>query len=400
MGNRHRTGLVLLGTGLAGACGPLDAEPPTVRLRAPVEQRGVLAFGIEAHDAEPGLARVEQRVDQGEWAELERSKPGAPEWLLDSRGLSDGTHVLQVRALDHAWRPNVAEARVAFTVDNTPPQLQVTALSRTAAPATVLGLLVEASEPLVDPTAAGLGQEVALVPAEVEGWWRGLLGVPIDTAPGPQTVVLRGTDVAGNSFEQDILVEVQPRSFPRGGTIRLSKKQTAARKDRAAIEQMRETRDAAYTWWTPERHWTGGMQRPIEGGRRTSAFGRYRTYSDGRKSHHLGTDLAHARGTPVHASNGGIVKAAGWQHLFGNAVIINHGQSLATSYNHLDSLAVSEGDTVEKGQLIGTLGSTGQSTGPHLHWGMQVGLVEVDPESWPAHGFAVPDTEQRREGSP
>lgn len=387
MGQRHRTRLGLA-LGLAG-CGPLDAEAPVLVLAAPTEQRGILAFEIEARDAEPGLARVEVQVDDGTWETVALPGSRGLQWLLDSRTLPDGEHTLRARATDHAWQPNTTETTVSFAVDNTPPALTVAPLSRTAAPATVLGLLVESSEPLVAPTAAGLGQEVALVPAEVEGWWRGLLGVPIDTEPGAQTVVLRGTDVAGNTVQQDISVEILRRSFPRGGTIRLSKKQTAARKDRAAIDQMRATRDAAYTWWTPEQLWEGAMQRPIDGGRRTSPFGRYRTYSDGRKSHHLGTDLAHARGTPVHASNAGIVKAAGWQHLFGNAIIINHGQSLATSYNHLDSLAVEVGDTVEKGQLIGTLGSTGQSTGPHLHWGMQVGLVEVDPESWPAHGFAV-----------
>ena len=73
---------------------------------------------------------------------------------------------------------------------------------------------------------------------------------------------------------------------------------------------------------------------------------------------------------------------AGWQAIFGNVVIVHHGQGLTTSYNHLDEVRVAVGEPVEGGDIIGLLGSTGQSTGPHLHWGVTVAETAVDPAEW------------------
>lgn len=393
-GRRGAAALVLGGGGLGlglGGCGLLDRSPPTLRL-GPAPGPGADPVAVTVAAADPGgtgVAEVAVQLDDGPWRPLAGER-----WHQPRSALAHGPHTLRVRARDRAWPAHTTIAQRDFVVDRQPPVLTVDDRSRAAAPATVLGLLVHADEALVAPRAVGLGQDVPLVPAEPgaeagPGWWRGLLGVPIATPPGHSAVVIHAADTNENTVEMTIPVEIQAREFPDGGTIRLSRRQTAARKDQAAIDAMRATRDAAYTWWHPTALWSGAMLRPVAG-RRSSAFGRVRRYSDGTRRHHLGTDLADRRGSPVVASNAGIVKAAGWQHLFGNAVIINHGLALATSYNHLDSVAVAPGDRVEKGQVIGTLGSTGQSTGPHLHWGMQVGTVEVDPEAWPADGFALP----------
>ena len=90
------------------------------------------------------------------------------------------------------------------------------------------------------------------------------------------------------------------------------------------------------------------------------------------------------------AAAAGTVMVANEQAIFGNVVIVNHGHQVATSYNHLDSVAVEIGDQVEPGDVLGTLGSTGQSTGPHLHWGLEVGVVAVDPSEWLETGFDTP----------
>ena len=214
-----------------------------------------------------------------------------------------------------------------------------------------------------------------------------LVGIGVATPTEPTKLTVTATDTLGNSTTCEVPVVVTATDFARGGYIRLSSTQVKARKDTEALQAMRAARTAAYAFVDPLQHWNGDTIRPIEG-RRTSPFGRYRTYSDGRKKHHLGTDLANITGTPVKSALSGVVRAAGWQHLFGNAVIVHHGQGLTSSYNHLSAINVEEGQRGEAGQLVGKLGSTGQSTGPHLHWGMQVGDVEVDPERWPAHGFS------------
>ena len=150
---------------------------------------------------------------------------------------------------------------------------------------------------------------------------------------------------------------------------------------------MRKERDDVYRHKDPEQRWAGPMLRPT-GGRRTSAFGRYRTYSDGQRSYHTGTDLADVVGTPVAAAAAGVVRQAGWQHIFGNVVMLDHGQGVSTSYNHLSAVRVQVGDVVQAGDIVGEVGSTGQSTGPHLHWSLVVDGTAVDAEEWLTRDFS------------
>ena len=95
-------------------------------------------------------------------------------------------------------------------------------------------------------------------------------------------------------------------------------------------------------------------------------------------------------GTPIYAGNSGIVTLAGRLHLYGKSVIINHGHGVSSSYNHLSKIHVAPEEQVEKGQLIGLMGATGQVTGSHLHWGMVVNGIAVDPEEWTERDFSIP----------
>ena len=85
---------------------------------------------------------------------------------------------------------------------------------------------------------------------------------------------------------------------------------------------------------------------------------------------------------PVKAPNNGIIRFAGHTILCGNNVIIDHGQYVFSKIFHLSKLLVRSGQYVKKGQIIGLCGSTGISTGPHIHWEMWVGSTKVDPNSW------------------
>ena len=83
---------------------------------------------------------------------------------------------------------------------------------------------------------------------------------------------------------------------------------------------------------------------------------------------HEGVDFGVSTGTPVHASDGGTVKVAGWYYAYGLAVVIDHGGGYTTLYGHNSSLLVHVGDRVFQGQIIARSGSTGRSTGPHVHF--------------------------------
>ena len=104
------------------------------------------------------------------------------------------------------------------------------------------------------------------------------------------------------------------------------------------------------------------------------------SWSSGR---HTGLDFAAPGGTPVYAAGDGTVTKAGWEGAYGNSVTIKHENGTRTTYSHLNSIEVQPGDKVEAGQLIGTVGSTGNSTGPHLHFEVINKNGEfVDPAQW------------------
>ena len=114
-------------------------------------------------------------------------------------------------------------------------------------------------------------------------------------------------------------------------------------------------------------------------GRITSTFGmRYHPVLHVRKLH-TGVDFGAPRGTPIHAAASGVVIIAGYTRGYGNCVIIDHGGGISTLYGHCSSLAVSEGQSVKQGQVIGRVGATGYATGPHLHWEVRRNGTPVRP---------------------
>ncbi|WP_336985407.1 M23 family metallopeptidase [Altererythrobacter aquiaggeris] len=118
---------------------------------------------------------------------------------------------------------------------------------------------------------------------------------------------------------------------------------------------------------------------PVDDTKLTSSYGmRTHPVLGGRRSHN-GVDLASPSGTPVYATADGYVEMAEWFSSYGKFIKLDHGADLETRYAHLSQIAVSAGSRVEKGDLIGYVGSTGRSTGPHLHYEVRVGGEAVNP---------------------
>ncbi len=118
---------------------------------------------------------------------------------------------------------------------------------------------------------------------------------------------------------------------------------------------------------------------PLAGSVITSSFGMRKHPVLGGKRKHSGIDLAAPTGTPIYATADGIISRADWFSSYGLFISIEHGASLQTRYAHLSRLAVAAGDNVKKGDLIGYVGSTGRSTGPHLHYEVRVDGLAVNP---------------------
>ena len=141
---------------------------------------------------------------------------------------------------------------------------------------------------------------------------------------------------------------------------------------------------------TPEQYWDGLWYSPAQDADCiTSKFGSRRTYNDNpRVYYHAGLDLGYCRGIDVFAPADGVVVAVLPELIVrGNTIVIDHGMGIHTVYMHLKEFNVSQGERVEKEQLIGLIGSTGRSNGPHLHFEVNVHGTPVNPETWLRRAF-------------
>jgi murein DD-endopeptidase MepM/ murein hydrolase activator NlpD len=128
------------------------------------------------------------------------------------------------------------------------------------------------------------------------------------------------------------------------------------------------------------RLWSGNFIMPVEG-KIAGMFGVRRIMNGEPRNPHSGEDIVVPLGTEVHATNRGVVRLIGNYFFNGNSVVLDHGMGLLTMYFHLKKVLVKEGETVERGQVIGLVGATGRATGPHLHWGVRLLDARVNPIS-------------------
>ncbi|ANN80277.1 M23 family metallopeptidase [Bordetella flabilis] len=124
----------------------------------------------------------------------------------------------------------------------------------------------------------------------------------------------------------------------------------------------------------------------------SSSYGWRRHPVSGRHSRHDGLDFAAPRGTPILAAAGGVVVAAGWDTGYGNRVEIDHGDGLMSRYAHASEVLVMPGDLVERGQPVARVGSSGVSTGPHLHFEVRLGGQALDPRLFLGRQATAPPT--------
>ena len=152
------------------------------------------------------------------------------------------------------------------------------------------------------------------------------------------------------------------------------KERQAARAAATAVAAQAAGQGSSYTWVQG----TGQLGWPVSG-EITSPYG-YRVHPIwGTTIYHSGIDIGVDEGTPVHAADSGVIVWSGWMGGYGYAVVIDHGNGLSTLYGHNSELAVDEGQSVSKGQVVAYAGSTGNSTGPHVHFEVRENGDPVDP---------------------
>ncbi len=192
--------------------------------------------------------------------------------------------------------------------------------------------------------------------------------------------------VAGDGQVQKLSVQVRSRNFPTQSIT------LPPGKDSEGTDAEFDRVDAFKALVTPQKFWDGKLLRPNYG-EITTIYGVRRYYNGvfAQDYYHRGVDYAGAYGSPVVAPAAGRVSLVGRESqgfkIHGNVVGIDHGQGVASILMHLSRIDVKEGDFVKAGQVIGALGSTGASTGPHLHWGLYVHGQSIDPVPWRLQGI-------------
>jgi hypothetical protein len=205
----------------------------------------------------------------------------------------------------------------------------------------------------------------------------GLIAIPYHCNPGTEPIGLTWSDRKGHR-ELTVWLKILSRRFKSEKLQVTPSRVTPAPKYLERIKREGEEVKSVYAASRPQRLWDGPFQRPLNG-LVTSPYGTRRLLNGKLKSYHGGVDFRAATGTPIYAANTGIVGLAKNLFYSGNIVILDHGSGLFTTYAHLSRIDVTPGRLVEKGQVIGLAGATGRVSGPHLHWGIKVNGVNVDP---------------------
>jgi len=198
--------------------------------------------------------------------------------------------------------------------------------------------------------------------------WQAVVGIPLEARPGTHHLAVGGRRLAfavGSARYPEQRLAVARRYVDLDGpTLARVRREQALIRD--AFRHYGEGRPALDLRW------------PLRG-RLSAAFGLRRIYNGEPRKPHAGLDIAAPRGTPVRAAAAGRVLRVGEYFFNGRSVFLDHGGGLVTLYSHLERILVHPGQSLRRGDTIGTVGSSGRATGPHLHWSVSLNDARVDP---------------------
>jgi murein DD-endopeptidase MepM/ murein hydrolase activator NlpD len=210
-----------------------------------------------------------------------------------------------------------------------------------------------------------------------KGEWMGLISACLFDKPGDALLeleIIQGERI--NHLREEIKVVkkefgVEYLRLPASKVTLDEKALTRIRKEKKILDRIWEEE-------TPSRHWRGSFILPTKG-EYGSPFGVRRIINNEPRSPHTGIDIKAPEGREVLSSNHGEVRFIGDLFFAGKSIIIDHGGGLYTMYFHLSKILVNVGERVKKGEPIGLVGSTGRTTGPHLHFGVRLQGARVNP---------------------
>ncbi len=258
------------------------------------------------------------------------------------------------------------------------PAISLALDARALQPGELVVLTVTTSTPVAGVRGRAFDRPLALWRVD-NTTWRALIGIDLDVAPGAYDVTVETGSATAPARGSRRLV-VSAKQFP---TRRLTVNPDFVNPPATVLARIEAEAKRLSAMWRASAtspFWTGGFTPPVPE-RANSAFGTRSIFNGQPRSPHGGADFPSPEGTPIRAPNAGRVVLAGDLYYTGQTVAIDHGLGLVSLFAHLSAIDVLEGASVEPGQVVGRVGSTGRVTGAHLHWTVRAGGARIDPLS-------------------
>ncbi len=392
-----------------------DLEGPTITLDPDTDRISPsrdMVVTLEDEDSDIRQVAVRIRKSSGVQTLLEQSFPDAAPrqqvtFNLKEAGLKDGTFELEISAKDTAFAGfgmgNGSTRTWSMRLDARPPHISVRSTSPSIRRGSSTAFAYSVSE---DVSSTGVEVGDVFFPAyrQPDGLYYCFVAFPLHMPADRFTPVITARDTAGNETRSPLLVHAQDRNY-RTDTITISDKFLNAKaqvfaelvpeelsdleryikinnetrlKDEAVLRRLAEQTSPVMLWSGPFKRLPGSAVMAQYGDNRTYL---YNGQAIDRQTH-MGLDLASTAKAPVPAGNSGRVVFAEPLGIFGNLIVIDHGVGLMSLYSHMSEMLVNVGDEVKKGDIIARTGTTGLAVGDHLHFGMLVGGIQVQPVDW------------------
>ncbi len=204
--------------------------------------------------------------------------------------------------------------------------------------------------------------------------WTAVVGLALTLKTGSHTL-----HIGGDKGNKELTFEIHHKEYQAQYLTLQNEEQVSPGK--AALERIGQEASimrTAFRQWSAEAPMNLKLNYPVEGPL-SGVFGSRRFFNNQPRNPHSGLDIAAPRGSLIGNPLPGRVIAKGDYFFNGNTVLIDHGQGMISMYCHMDEIKVSEGQQLNQGDIIGTVGSTGRATGPHLHWTISLNNTRVDP---------------------
>lgn len=405
---------------LAGALGWLysvkaEWTPPTLSVTP--EQLAVSAktvFTIKATDEDSNLRTVRVIAQQGDKTfqildlkVTEEAKELTEQFTIPKEGLGNGPLTLMVSVTDTSWhrfgRGNISQITRELHIDTRAPMISVLSGQHNVNQGGS-GVVVYSTNEELRQSGVRMGDHFFPGYPYQAGKYLCFFAIPHNMDAKDAAPVLVARDMADNECTVGFMFRARPKTF-RHDNINISERFLHAKMPQFAnmypdlsqpldiflrVNSELRKKNVAFLKelgkdTVPQMLWSGPFVR-LPNSAPMAGFGDNRTYMHQDKpvdnQTHMGVDLASLATAPVPAGNTGRVILAEFMGIYGNVIVIDHGFGVHSLYSHLSEMHIHKGDHVERGQIIGKTGATGMAGGDHLHFGMLISGLEVQPIEW------------------